>query len=122
MPYVADAFITADDTKYYNLAGVAINDPIIGDSTIQQGVVLLPFVEYWNNLLFLNDTTMETLRSNQDYCNYTSYYNTYFTFPPAAEDFPVLPPPSDNETRCQMFTVGIFPISMATADRFMRTS
>ena len=36
VPYIADAFINADDKKYYNLAGVAINDPIIGDGTIQQ--------------------------------------------------------------------------------------
>ena len=36
VPYIADAFINAMDKVYYNLAGVAINDPIIGDSTIQQ--------------------------------------------------------------------------------------
>ena len=36
VPYVADAFINANDTTYYNLAGVAINDPIIGDETNQQ--------------------------------------------------------------------------------------
>ena len=36
VPYVADAFISANDLTYYNLAGVAINDPIIGDSDLQQ--------------------------------------------------------------------------------------
>lgn len=36
VPYIADAFINAKDKKYYNLAGVAINDPILGDSTNQQ--------------------------------------------------------------------------------------
>jgi carboxypeptidase D len=36
VPYIADAFITADDSDYYNLAGVSINDPIIGDETNQQ--------------------------------------------------------------------------------------
>ena len=36
VPYIADAFINADDTTYYNLKGVAINDPIIGDFTSQQ--------------------------------------------------------------------------------------
>lgn len=34
--YIADAFINAKDEVYYNLAGVAINDPIIGDGIIQQ--------------------------------------------------------------------------------------
>lgn len=36
VPYIADAFINAMDNVYYNLAGVAINDPIVGDSTAQQ--------------------------------------------------------------------------------------
>ena len=36
VPYIADAFVNAKDKKYYNLAGVAINDPILGDSTLQQ--------------------------------------------------------------------------------------
>ena len=36
VPYIADAFVRANDTKYFNLKGVAINDPIIGDSTLQQ--------------------------------------------------------------------------------------
>ncbi len=36
VPYIADAFIKANDKKYYNLAGVGINDPILGDGTIQQ--------------------------------------------------------------------------------------
>lgn len=36
VPYIADAFINENDNVYYDLAGVAINDPIIGDSTLQQ--------------------------------------------------------------------------------------
>ena len=41
-PYIADAFIGANDPVYYNLAGMAINDPIIGDDTLQeQGIMSL---------------------------------------------------------------------------------
>ncbi len=36
IPYVASAFINAEDNTYYNLNGIAINDPIIGDNTVQQ--------------------------------------------------------------------------------------
>ena len=36
IPYVADAFISQNNNDYYNLKGVAINDPIIGDNTVQQ--------------------------------------------------------------------------------------
>jgi carboxypeptidase C (cathepsin A) len=45
VPYIADGFISANDTEYFNLAGISINDPIIGDETIQQQGMYL-------NLLF----------------------------------------------------------------------
>lgn len=36
VPYIADAFIKAKDPVYYNIQGVAINDPILGDGTLQE--------------------------------------------------------------------------------------
>ena len=36
VPYIADAFLNANDPTYYNLAGTLIIDPIIGDGTLQQ--------------------------------------------------------------------------------------
>ena len=36
VPYITDAFLNANDTTYYNLAGVAINDPTFGHKTLQQ--------------------------------------------------------------------------------------
>lgn len=104
VPYIADAFIAEDDTDYYNLAGIAINDPIIGDGTIQQEVVIVPFVEYWSNLFYFNETFMNQLRTRNEQCNYTSYMEKYYTFPPPPGPFPVLPDPYDDENyACDMF-------------------
>lgn len=104
IPYIADAFIGANNLDYYNLAGVGINDPILGDETIQQQVILLPYVEYWNNLFYLNDTFMARARKRHEYCNYTSYMEKYFKFPPPKGPFPVLPDPYYSETyECDMF-------------------
>ena len=36
VPYVADAFIQKNDSTYYNLAGLSIIDPIIGNEVLQQ--------------------------------------------------------------------------------------
>lgn len=107
MPYVADAFITAADNTYYNLAGVAINDPIIGDAATQQQVVILPFVEYWKDLFYLNETYMAALQGTQQYCNYSSHIEEYFTFPPKGP-IPVLPDPyadpdPNSNYTCDMF-------------------
>ena len=104
VPYIADGFISANDTEYFNLAGISINDPIIGDETIQQQVVILPYVEFWENLIYLNETFLKQVRERQDSCNYSSYLDTYFKFPPPQEPFPVLTDPFNTETgACDMF-------------------
>ncbi|KAF2853761.1 alpha/beta-hydrolase [Plenodomus tracheiphilus IPT5] len=104
VPYIADGFISANDDKYFNLAGISINDPIIGDDTIQQQVVILPYVEFWQNLLFLNSSFMETITQHQKDCGYAEYLDTYFKFPPPPGPFPVLPDPYSSENyTCDMF-------------------
>ena len=45
IPYIADAMISTNDTEYFDLAGVAINNPLIGDPVSQQqGMIPLPHV------------------------------------------------------------------------------
>ncbi|KAF2263289.1 serine carboxypeptidase-like protein [Lojkania enalia] len=104
VPYIADGMIQANDTDYFNLKGISINDPIIGDETVQQQVILVPYIEYWNNLMYLNSTFLDQMRDRAAECNYTSYLETYFKFPPPPGPFPVLPDPfyRDNYT-CDMF-------------------
>lgn len=46
IPYIADTFINLKDKIYYNVAGVAINDPIIGDGTLQQEVPVVPYLDH----------------------------------------------------------------------------
>ena len=72
--------------------------------TYADAVVALPYVEYWQNLLYLNDSFMETMRAQNDYCNYTSYLKTYLTFPPPSGPFPVLPDPfATGSYACDVF-------------------
>ncbi|KAL8716944.1 MAG: hypothetical protein Q9225_005770 [Loekoesia sp. 1 TL-2023] len=104
VPYIADAFINENDNVYYNLAGVAINDPILGDSTLQQQVTVVPYVDYWANVFSLNASFTQAIHDRADQCNYTSYFDTFLTFPPPPGPFPVLPDPfaSDPPT-CDLF-------------------
>ncbi|KPM40745.1 Carboxypeptidase cpdS [Neonectria ditissima] len=96
VPYIADAFITANDDTYYKLGGVAINDPIIGDGTLQQQAVIFPFIEYWDNLFNLNQSYTNALRWTHEHCNYSTYIEAYGTFPPPKGPFPVLPDPYED--------------------------
>lgn len=115
VPYVADAFISANDTTYWKLGGVAINDPIIGDRTLQGQAVIYPFIEYWSNLFYLNDSYMDALRWTHEYCNYSTYLSTYGTFPPPSEPFPVLPDPYADTDPNSNYTCDIFDYAYAAA-------
>ena len=67
-------------------------------------MVIVPYVEYWSNLFFLNDTFLDAIRAKADSCGYTDYFNKYLQFPPPPGPFPVLPDPfaSENYT-CDIF-------------------
>jgi len=103
VPYIADGFVNASDTTYFNLKGIAINDPIIGDGTNQQETVIVAYADYWQKLMYLNDTFMETMREEAAACGFTSYLEKYLTFPPPGP-LPLLPNPyaSPNLT-CDVF-------------------
>ncbi|KAI4175277.1 MAG: hypothetical protein LQ343_001813 [Gyalolechia ehrenbergii] len=104
VPYIADAFINQNDDVYYNLAGVAINDPILGDGTLQQEVTVVPYVDYWSNVFNLNASFTSAIHAKADQCNYTTYFNTYLTFPPPPAPFPVLPDPFATDAyTCDLF-------------------
>ncbi|EMD95261.1 hypothetical protein COCC4DRAFT_64974 [Bipolaris maydis ATCC 48331] len=96
VPYIADSFIRANDKKYFNLGGIAINDPIIGTDTVQQQIVIRPYVEFWQNVFYLNQTFLERARKRDLECGYTQYYEKYFKFPPPKGPFPNLPDPFDS--------------------------
>ncbi|KAL9006919.1 MAG: hypothetical protein Q9180_009742, partial [Flavoplaca navasiana] len=106
VPYIADEFIKQEDDVYFNLAGIAINDPILGDSTLAQQVTVVPYLDYWANVFSPNASFTAAIHERADQCNYTSYYNTYLSFPPPPAPFPVLPDPfaSDSEyPTCDLF-------------------
>jgi carboxypeptidase D len=104
VPYIADAFIQENDTEYYDLKGIAINNPIIGDDTTQGQVTVLPYAHAFNDIFYLNDTFLHAMDNYNSYCNYTSYMRKYLTFPSPQEPFPVLPDPyQSDDYECDVF-------------------
>ncbi|KAF2225202.1 Alpha/Beta hydrolase protein [Elsinoe ampelina] len=103
VPYIADAFIKANDLDYYNLKGISINDPIFGDETNQQQTVIPQYAAYWQNMLYLNDSFIQAFTAKAKECGYIDYMEKYFTFPPPGP-LPLLPDPynSDNYS-CDVF-------------------
>ncbi|KAF2418243.1 serine carboxypeptidase [Tothia fuscella] len=106
VPYIADAFISQNDTEYFNLKGIAINDPIIGDGTNQQQVVIAPYVDDFQNIIYLNDSFVRRMHDIANRCNFTTYLETYLTFPPPIGKFPALPDPYESKTgECAIFDI-----------------
>ncbi|OQO05505.1 hypothetical protein B0A48_09274 [Cryoendolithus antarcticus] len=103
VPYIADSLITTADPDM-PLKGIAINDPIIGDGTNQQDVVIGPYLAYWQNVLYLNESFIDRYNKRDLQCGYPQYLEKYLTFPPPQEAFPVLPEPSRaNNYSCDQF-------------------
>lgn len=103
VPYIANAFINAEDNTYFNLKGVAIHDPIIGDNTVQSDVIMAPFVHYWTNIFNFNDTFLASLDESHVSCGYADYMETYLQFPPPKKAFPVPPAPSRSNRTCAIY-------------------
>ena len=112
IPYIADAFIQANNTDYYNLGGISINDPFIGDSAVQAQITIKPFVDYWSNVFYLNDTFTEYLNQMHHDCGYEAYLDKYFKFPPPKGQFPVLVDPwGTGNSTCDVIDITMAAIS-----------
>lgn len=82
VPYIANSFLLANDTDYFNLKGIMINDPVIGDDMLQFELTSAPFAEYWSNILGLNEKELKEIRKQYALSGYKNYTDKYFQFPP----------------------------------------
>jgi carboxypeptidase D len=85
VPYIADDFLSHADDKYYKLKGIAINDPAIGSMVLQRDAIIVPYVDYWSNVLYLNESFMRDIHTGADACGLTDYLNANFRFPPSGK-------------------------------------
>ena len=93
VPYIANSFLLANDTDNFNLKGIAINDPVIGNDELQSELVALPFARYWSHLLNIGSSTLQKWQKTADSCGYTKYLDKFLSFPPPKAPFDE--PPND---------------------------
>lgn len=91
VPYIANSFLAQNDTQYFNLGGIAINDPVIGSSNLQFDMPSVPYDTYWANLLHHSEDTIKQANDIYESAGLGNYSRKYFTFPPPQEPFPVGP-------------------------------
>ena len=84
-PYIASAMIDAKDSTYYNVSGLLIYDPVIGQNDVQEGIPAVAFVDYWSGLFSFNDSFVADIHSRDASCGYSDYLNKYLVYPPAGQ-------------------------------------
>jgi carboxypeptidase D len=81
-PYIADAFITANDTAYFNMSGVLMYDAVISHGYLQSVVPAAQFVNYWSGLFPFNDTFRADMYETDKNCGFTKFIENYLVYPP----------------------------------------
>ncbi|KAH8671597.1 Alpha/Beta hydrolase protein [Xylariales sp. PMI_506] len=81
-PYIASAMLDLNDTTYYNVNGMMIYDPVLGDDNVQTGVVTVPFVDYHTNLFPFQDSFVTKIHGLHESCGYADYMAKYLKYPP----------------------------------------
>ncbi|KAI1140094.1 alpha/beta-hydrolase [Hypoxylon sp. FL0543] len=81
-PYIASAMLDKNDTTYYNVSGMMIYDPVLGDDVVQSSTTTVPFVDYHHNLMTFNDSYSTHIHSLHQSCGFADYNAKYLTYPP----------------------------------------
>ncbi|KAI1327188.1 alpha/beta-hydrolase [Xylariaceae sp. FL0255] len=83
VPYIASAMLDKNDTTYYDLSGIIIYDPVIGNGDVQNSVTTVPFVDYHNDLFPFNDTFNSYIHGLHESCGFADYNAKYLVYPAA---------------------------------------
>ncbi|KAI1099531.1 alpha/beta-hydrolase [Jackrogersella minutella] len=82
-PYIASAMLDVNDTAYFDVSGMMIYDPVLGDSVVQDSATVVPFVDYHHNLMGFNDTFSAYIHGQHDTCGFADYNAKFLVYPPS---------------------------------------
>ncbi|KAL1863049.1 hypothetical protein Daus18300_008205 [Diaporthe australafricana] len=95
VPYIANLFLDQNDTSYYNVKGIQLNDPAIGPLSVMEQAPAAQYFNAYSTHFNLNKSFTSYVNEQAEACGFTSFMDEALTFPPAGK-FPI--PPSLNET------------------------
>ncbi|OAP65364.1 hypothetical protein AYL99_01336 [Fonsecaea erecta] len=110
VPYIADAMFSANDTEYYNISSILINDPSLSYDVVQEHIPVTAFVDYWLPLLDLNASFVQQLHNMSDACGYTAFMEENLVFPPKGP-LPTPPNADLSDDSCDTFDAVFFAAS-----------
>lgn len=85
VPYIASHFLDLNDTTYFNVKGIQINDPSIGSGTVLEEAPAAQYLKEYGVLFNLNETTTASINQKAEDCGYNEFMDLAFTFPPTGK-------------------------------------
>ncbi|MCJ1462750.1 hypothetical protein MMC07_001353 [Pseudocyphellaria aurata] len=100
VPYIADAMLKTNDTKYYGVESILIYDPSTSTAAVQEEIPAVAYVDHFAPLFSLNASFTADLHKRADSCGYTSFLNNGLVYPPKG---PLPSPPNATADGCEVW-------------------
>jgi len=97
-PYIANAFLEANNKTYYDMSGMIIYNPLLTHEEIHEPIPVVQFVEYWSGLFPFNDTFRADIKAREKKCGYADWMAKYLVYPPKGH-IPMPLPGTDKKGR-----------------------
>jgi carboxypeptidase D len=81
-PYIAKAFLDANDKTYFDMSGMTIYNPLITSFEIQQPLPIVQFVDYWTGLFPFNDSFRADIHQRDKQCGFSDFIAQHLVYPP----------------------------------------
>lgn len=91
---MAYEMLMANNTDYYNVKGIQINDPSINEDQVMTTAPAVGFVNNLAPIFGLNQSTIDWLNEANDRCGYTEFMEKSLVYPPTGK-LPNAPPLND---------------------------
>lgn len=91
--------LEANDTKYYNVNGIQINDPSINEDSVMMEAPAVWHLNDYAPLFSLNQTTMDWLNERNVACGYDAWLRNALTYPPNG---PIPGAPDSTKADCNL--------------------
>ncbi|KAI1156942.1 Alpha/Beta hydrolase protein [Nemania diffusa] len=81
-PYIASAMLDKNDTTYYDLSGLLIYDPVLGNDVVQDALTAVPYADFHHNLMPFNESFSKDIHDLHNSCGFADYIDKYLQYPP----------------------------------------
>lgn len=104
VPYVSAAMLDQNDTTHYDISGLLVYDPCIGNcGYIHQTVPAVPYVEKYSEFFMFNSSYMATIKQAHQDCGYADWIATYLKYPPPGLQPPAPPQYNTESPSCDLW-------------------